>query len=235
MKKLMPTGATFKVLLLVMACIVTLTLLASCNGLPSVTPLPSEEPAGEPTDTDVSGKLPGATDFTDIRPSPANGAFLGSPSYDMFLKIDGVPGESTDEKHKEWIEVLSFSHAVSHAVSGSIRESTNHQDFSIMKTLDKTSPKLMLYCSDGKNIAEVTFVLCKAGGDKQEFMQYKMTDVTISSVSYAGSLGTEGLPTEEVTFNYRKIDWIYTVIDPITGKPKGQVRSYWDLVTNSGY
>jgi len=27
-------------------------------------------------------------------------------AYDAFLKIDGIPGESTDDKHKDWIEIL---------------------------------------------------------------------------------------------------------------------------------
>ena len=25
-------------------------------------------------------------------------------AFDCFLKIEGVPGESTDDKHKDWIE-----------------------------------------------------------------------------------------------------------------------------------
>ncbi len=29
-------------------------------------------------------------------------------AFDAFLKIDGIPGESTDDKHKDWIEVLSY-------------------------------------------------------------------------------------------------------------------------------
>lgn len=30
-------------------------------------------------------------------------------AFDVFIKIDGIPGESSDDKHKEWIEVLGFS------------------------------------------------------------------------------------------------------------------------------
>ena len=26
---------------------------------------------------------------------------------------DGVPGESTDDKHKDWIEIASFNHNIS--------------------------------------------------------------------------------------------------------------------------
>ena len=35
-----------------------------------------------------------------------------------FLKIEGVPGESTDEGHADWIEVMSFSHGVSQTAGG---------------------------------------------------------------------------------------------------------------------
>jgi len=81
---------------------------------------------------------------------------------DCFLKIDGIPGESTDEKHKDWIEVLSFSHGVSQMAGGD--RSTGgaategrcmHQDFSITKTLDKASPPLDLFCCNGKHIPKV--------------------------------------------------------------------------------
>ncbi|MCU7860874.1 MAG: type VI secretion system tube protein Hcp, partial [Candidatus Thiodiazotropha sp. (ex Lucinoma kastoroae)] len=39
-------------------------------------------------------------------------------AVDMFMKIEGVDGESTDDAHNKWIELLSFSHGVSQPVSG---------------------------------------------------------------------------------------------------------------------
>ncbi len=38
---------------------------------------------------------------------------------DMFLKIDGIPGESTDKAHANEIEVLSFSWGIQQQRSGS--------------------------------------------------------------------------------------------------------------------
>src|SRR5512141_296981 len=70
-------------------------------------------------------------------------------AFDAFLKIDGVPGESSDDKHKDWIEVLSYSWGVSQPSSGSAStaggataERANFSDFSVVKALDKASPKL---------------------------------------------------------------------------------------------
>jgi type VI secretion system secreted protein Hcp len=163
-------------------------------------------------------------------------------AFDAFLKLDGVPGESTDSKHKDWIEILSYSHGVSQMGSGSqssggarSAERCNVQDFSIVKTLDKASPKLNLFCCNGTHIKEVVITLNRATGDKQKYMEYKLSDVIISSVRPGGSSkGGEALPLEEVSFNFGKIEWVYTETDHQTGKPKGDVKTNWDLVQNKG-
>jgi hypothetical protein len=33
-------------------------------------------------------------------------------AYDAFLNLDGIKGESTDDKHKDWIEISSFNHNI---------------------------------------------------------------------------------------------------------------------------
>ena len=163
-------------------------------------------------------------------------------AFDCFLKIDTIPGECTDDKHKEWIEVLSYSHGVSQPSSGSVSsggarssERCDHQDFSVVKTLDKASPKLILACCNGQHIPTITIELCRATGDKQKYMSYILKDVIISSVRPTGSArGGESLPVEEVTFCYGKIEWTYTETDHMTGKPKGDIKTQWDQVANKG-
>ena len=87
-------------------------------------------------------------------------------AFDAFLKIDGIPGESTDDKHKDWIEVLSFSHGVSQRASGSAStaggataERADFADFSIVKALDKASPKIFEASATGKHLKAVTVEL----------------------------------------------------------------------------
>ncbi len=104
-----------------------------------------------------------------------------------------------------------------------------------MKTLDKASPKLALALCNGQRIAEVEIHLARATGDKQKLMAYKLTDVIVSSVTpQASAQGTDERPMEEVTFNYGKIEWTYTELDSDTGQPKGDVTSYWDVISNTG-
>ena len=163
-------------------------------------------------------------------------------AFDCFLKIDGLPGECTDDKHKDWIEDPSYSPGVSQPASGSrssggarSAERCDHQDFSVVKSLDKASPKLNLFCCNGTHIKEVKVALCRATGDKQKYQEYVMSDVIISSVRPGGTAqGGEALPLEEVSFNYGKIEWVYTETDHKTGKAKGDVKTNWDLVSNKG-
>ena len=161
-------------------------------------------------------------------------------AFDAFLKVDGVPGESTDDKHKDWIEVLSYSCGVSQPASGSASsgggassERADFQDFSIVKALDKASPKLALACADGTHIKEVIVELCRAGGDKVKYMEYKLSNVIVSSVRPGGSSGgAETLPLEEVSFNFGKIEWTYTQQKRADGSGGGNVAAGWDLEAN---
>ena len=163
-------------------------------------------------------------------------------AFDVFLKIDNLEGECTDTKHVNWIELISFSHGLSQA-GGSQRsdrgaaagERVTHQDFTVVHMLDKASPKLALFCCQGKHMPTVTVELCRATGDKTKYMEYKMTDVIVSSVRPSGSAKSdEVIPIEEVGFNYGKIEWTYTETDHKTGKPGGAVPTFWSTIENQG-
>jgi type VI secretion system secreted protein Hcp len=159
--------------------------------------------------------------------------------FDAFLKLSTIPGESTDDKHKEWIEILSYSWGASQATGGQASMTGAHSgqrvdisDLSIVHQLDKASPKLFQACCTGEHIPEVKLELCKAGGDKQKYMTYKMTDVLVSSVRPGGSSqGGDALPLEEVSVRFSKVQLEYIPIDK-TGKPQGTVPAGWDLAAN---
>jgi len=161
-------------------------------------------------------------------------------AFDAFIKIDGIPGESSDDKHKDWIEILSYSMGITQPTSGSAStsggatsERAHFQDFSIVKALDKASPKIAQACAGGQHIKEVKVELCRAGGDKVKYMEYKMSDCIISSFRPGGSAhGGETLPLEEVAFNYGKIEFTYTQQKRADGTGGGNVAGGWDLEAN---
>jgi type VI secretion system secreted protein Hcp len=159
--------------------------------------------------------------------------------YDAFLKIDGINGESEDKKHSGWIDILSFSHGVSQISAGAAGAGGSRtagrcdlSDFSVVKQIDKATPKIFLACAKGDHISEVLIELCR---DKQKYMEFKMADVLISAIRPGGaSKGEDALPLEEVSFNPARIDYTYTETDHRTGKAKGVVTAYWDQAKNVG-
>lgn len=159
-------------------------------------------------------------------------------AFDAFLKIDGIPGESSDDKHAEWIEITSFNHSMEQPASatasnagGATAERVNHGTFNFTHLLDKASPKLYEAVCTGKHIKEVTLELCRAGGDKLKYMEIKLEQVLVSSIAPSGAAGRD-FPSEDVSFSYGKIKWTYTQQKRADGAGGGNVSAGWDLTAN---
>ncbi len=161
-------------------------------------------------------------------------------AFDSFIKIDGIPGESTDDKHKDWIEILSFDHemlqpasATASSAGGATAERVNIGTFNIVHNLDKASAKIYDACCTGKHIKDVTIEMCRAGGDKMKYMEIKLEQVLVSKVSTTGSSKADsGFPVEAVSFSFGKITWTYSQQKRTDGSGGGNVSAGWDLTAN---
>jgi len=161
--------------------------------------------------------------------------------FDAFIKIDGIEGESTDDKHKGWIEILSYNMAVSQPTGGAVStagggtaQRANFAEFSFTKVLDKSSPKIGLACADGTHIKEIILEVCRAGGtEKVKYYEIKMNECIVSAYRPGGSAqGTSNIPIEEVAVDYGKIVWTYTQQKRADGSPGGNVAGGWDRTAN---
>jgi type VI secretion system secreted protein Hcp len=132
---------------------------------------------------------------------------------DIFAKIGDIKGESTDVKHKNEIEVLSWSWGVTqtgsstHGGGGGAGKASFH-DFNFTHHIDKASPLLMKSCATGAHIAEATITVRKAGAGKQEYLILKMTDVLIASVAMSVA-ADEATTAENVILQAGKVDLEY--------------------------
>ena len=155
---------------------------------------------------------------------------------DYFLKIDGVDGESTDDKHKNEIEVLSWSLGGSNAGSfksggGGGTGKVQMEDFVVHKLVDKASAKLLVACATGEHLKSATLVCRKAGKDQQEFLTIVLSPILISSYHTGGSEGSDVIPTDQVSINYGKIEFKYKEQKP-DGSLGGEMIGGWDVTTN---
>ena len=130
-------------------------------------------------------------------------------AVDYFLKIEEIPGESTDSRHKGEIEVASFSwgaaQTAGHGGGGGGAGKVQLQDFHFVTTVGKASPKLFLACAAGQHLKEATLTARTAGKGQQEFLVVKLTDVIVSSYQ-SGGAGGDTLPMDQVSLGFAKIE-----------------------------
>jgi type VI secretion system secreted protein Hcp len=159
-------------------------------------------------------------------------------AVDAFLKIDGIKGESTDDRHKDEIDVMSWSWGESQGGAlasggGGGAGKVQFQDFHFSGNMSKASPKLFLACATGEHIKEATITARKAGdpkGQGLDFMIVKMNDVLISSYQSSGSSGGD-FPTDQVSMNFAKIEFSYAA-QKSDGTLDAPITAGWDLKLN---
>ena len=152
---------------------------------------------------------------------------------DIFAKIGDIKGESLDDKHKDEIEVLSFSWGVTNAqvVSGggaAAGKATFH-DLTIVHSLDKASPSLLKACATGTHIKDAIITHRKAGKGQQEYLIVKLNDVIITGVTHGGSTGQP--ISENVTLAFAKVDLQYQPQKP-DGSLDAGIHFKYDLKAN---
>jgi len=132
---------------------------------------------------------------------------------DIFAKLGDIKGESVDSKHKDEVEVLSWSWGVSRADSpvsggGAASGKASFNDFSFTHHFDRASPLLLKACTTGEHIKEATITARKAGKGQQEFLIIKMNDIVVAGVAMSASGG--GADTaESVALRFAKVSLEY--------------------------
>ena len=131
---------------------------------------------------------------------------------DIFAKLGDIKGESLDDKHKDEIELLSWSWGVTNAKapltgSGGGKGKATFHDLSFTHKIDKASPLLLQGCATGQHLKEATITRRKAGKGQQEYLVIKMNDVVITSVAEEDGGGSSQVET--VTLAFAKVDLEY--------------------------
>jgi len=135
---------------------------------------------------------------------------------DMFLKLDGIKGESSDSVHPETIEIESFSWGTSNTntAAGGGQGKASFSDIHFVTKLSKASPRLLSACAGGTNILSATLYARNPASTNQEYYQITLENIQISSLKQTGqsaaSTNSTDRPTEQVSFAFSKITMSYT-------------------------
>lgn len=157
-------------------------------------------------------------------------------AQDIFLKINGINGESLDDAHKDEIEILNWDweivqESTMHSGSGGGAGKATVKDLSFEHTIDRASPNLMKYALTGKHIDEAVLVMRKAGGNPLEYLKITMNDVLVTRVKPSGSKNDLDKSREFVSLSFSMVKQEY-VVQNAKGGSGGAVTAGYDIKGN---
>ena len=136
----------------------------------------------------------------------------------MFLKIDGVQGDSTDAKHRGEIEVDSYSLTVNRGLGS---KAPTMQAFTLTLPPSSASPQLFLRTAGAVKSQRATLTV-RSGGD--DILTWILTDVTPLSYQTVGNTHGDGV-TDAITLGFAKIEAVYN-------SSTGTSKTGWDQRSN---
>lgn len=133
-------------------------------------------------------------------------------AVDYFLKLDGIQGESADEKHKNEITILSWSWGASQVSSvsgsgGSGAGKANLSDFSVMAFFDKSTPLFFKNVCAGTHIKTGEMTAIKSGADGKPYLKVDFKELFVTSLQMSAS---GEIPSVSISFSYNEIKIDYS-------------------------
>ncbi|AKU23994.1 type VI secretion system tube protein Hcp [Massilia sp. NR 4-1] len=159
-------------------------------------------------------------------------------AIDVYLKIDGIKGESSDVAHMGWIELTSAQWGVTQPKSatastggGHTAERCEHQCISITKLADLSSPVLMQTCSSGRTIARAKLEFMRADGlgERVKYYEVELENVLIGNITQMVHQGD--VLHDSIGLKFSKVKWKYCQ-QKIGGGIGGNTSGGWDLSIN---
>ncbi len=150
-----------------------------------------------------------------------------------FLELQKVPGESQDDQHNDWIEILSWSWSMEQArlLARPNRSGPSQPEFSAFvfeHLLDKASTGLMKKAATGERIDKAMLSFVTDDDERRvEYLTIELGGVTVASVELSGDTGR---PVESVALNYEVLKVIYSLIGE-DGKVSKAGEFNWDVRT----
>lgn len=172
-------------------------------------------------------------------------------TLEIFLKLDGVDGESAVRGHERETVVLSYEQGVDQAVirdgggGGSHAGRATFSPVRFRKPVDVGSVPLLLACASGTHIRHARFTFRKPAPAAIDFYIVTLEDVIVTGVNERAGTGAQyplsfedlqagaeaaGM-VEEVSLDYGVIRWEYRPQRP-DGSQGTPVQGGWDRQQN---
>jgi type VI secretion system secreted protein Hcp len=149
---------------------------------------------------------------------------------ELFLKIAGIKGESSDDQHKNAIVLLSYSQSFTRSPSGGAI--ANCGAVKVTKQVDRSSPSLIGAVLTGRRFPTAVITFRRLSPEPFEYYKVTLTEVQIDSITQTDASPTD--PTsilEQVALTGATFKFEYTM-QSSTGAPTAPVVFAWDCVAN---
>jgi len=157
--------------------------------------------------------------------------------YKLFVYVDGIPGDSMDASHTNWIDAKSLSDGLARELSGNLDPTFGRRaarptftPIRFTKYVDSASPLLHIAVATGGVIPTVILQAYATDCDSHEIFRWEIKLSNVMVVNIEGGF-TASATEEAVQLSYQKIEWRYEV--PNLEGTYGQVtEGCWNLAAN---
>ena len=153
-------------------------------------------------------------------------------AVDMFVKLDGVDGESTDDRHRGWIQAFSVQTGIAtpqvNPGSGAGAAKPHFSDLHFAHHIDKASPTLAMHAAGGSRIKTVVLEFRRTNS-REVFYKITLTDVVITSIAVNVTGDSVG---EQVALAFSRIEWEAREQRP-DGTTVPGTKGGWDVTRNA--
>jgi type VI secretion system secreted protein Hcp len=149
---------------------------------------------------------------------------------EMFLKLDGIEGESLDSVHGGEIELALWGWTTTNTVRWDVNQGGQStkvelKDIELEKVCDKATVTLYQCCVTGKHIRHGTITCRKNDGEqKVEYMVLHMKDIMVTKVQFTGDGSSQSLK-ETVGLSFAEFRMDYKLQND-SGNAAGGAKSY---------
>jgi len=152
----------------------------------------------------------------------------------IYLQIDGIPGDSTHETHKSWMDIESIHWDVARNMNTAAGSTANREaseptvsEVVLTKVSDSSSTKLFTEACTGRTGKLTTIHLVTTGNPGDTYIEYKLTNTLVSNYSIDSS---GDRPVETICLNFTKMEVKYIPHDE-QHQPKSPMIASYDLST----
>lgn len=129
-----------------------------------------------------------------------------------YLQLDGIPGGSQDNRHRDWIDLLGFSWGASNSGAsaglggGAGAGRSEITELTVTMPLGPASPTVFLFTMNGRHIPAARLEGVFGGKQPMTFVRLELADVTVRG--YQTSAGN-ATPVDSCALTFDRITYTY--------------------------